>query len=158
VSDSKGAPRPARPSPLSLLIDQVAAVLRAEFAASYAGIGYANDGSVEVYSTGDPALPEVVARIWAAGGGTVPVHVIAGMQNSLAELRELVDQIGARRKDLATRGIQVLNCGIDSRANRVTIGVANLTPDTHAYLVHEFGPDRVIVKEGQRFYAVPGSA
>jgi hypothetical protein len=132
--------------------------MRADFAASYAGMAYANDGSIEVYSTGDPALPDVVTKMWTAGGATVPIRVIARLKNSLAELRELVNLIGARQEDLATRGIQLSNWGIDTRANCVTIGVANLTPETHAYLVREFGPDQVKVTEGQRFCAKPGSA
>jgi len=121
-------------------------------------MAYGTDRGLEVFSTGDPALVATVRAIEASSDGAVPVLIISGMKNSYADLRSLQDQVQARWSELKSRGIELANLGVDIRANRLSFGIIGLTPEQRAFLEEEFGADRVVVSEGQRFFVVPGSA
>jgi hypothetical protein len=114
-------------------------------------VGYGPDGRVEIYSTGDPALAAAVRNIERASDRTVPVRIISGMTNSYADLRALQAQVDARRSEFRVRGIELANSSVDIRANRLSLGVIGVTTQQRDFLEAEFGADRVLVAEGQRF-------
>lgn len=155
ASDARppSAPRSARPddSPASRLQTKLHAVAPS----SFAGLVVDGDRSLIVYATVvEPALSDAIAEIQASTTGGVAVRVVSGLKNSLATLESVRDQVTARQRDLAARGVNLTQWGPDIVANRVRIGVHGLTPKISADLASEFGADLVLVVEGALWRAV----
>lgn len=71
--------------------------------------------------------------------------------NSLATLNAVRDEILARRQHFLDRGIRIVEFGVDGAANRVRVGVKGLTDSSAAYLIAEFGAERIYVFEGGEY-------
>jgi hypothetical protein len=141
------APRPARPyvSPAG----QLETKLRAVAPDSFAGLALDGDRSVVVYATVvEPALTSAITEVQASTPGGLTVRLVSGLNNSLATLERVRDQITARQRELAAAGVNLTGWGADIIANRVRIGVHGLTPKISADLAQEFGADRILVVEG----------
>lgn len=152
-ASSSGGPRSARPdlSPASRLNTKLPAVAPT----SFAGLIVDGDRGVIVYVTViEPALTDAIAEVQASTPGGVDVRVVSGVRNSFAALMRIRDQITARQPELAAEGITLTRWGPDIVANRVRIGVHNLTPEISAKLAREFGADQIVVEESGFVYWV----
>lgn len=76
------------------------------------------------------------------------MRVVNGLRNSVSELEVVCDKILERMRAGQMHGIQILELGLNERANCVRVGVASLTPETIAALEVEFGAHRVCVVQG----------
>ena len=144
------APTPARGyvSPAG----QLEAKLRIVAPDSFAGLAIDGDRSVVVYTTVvEPALTTAIAEVQASTPGGLTVRLVSGLNNSLATLERVRDQITGRHRELAAAGVNLTQWGADIIANRVRIGVHGLTPKISADLAQEFGADRILVMEGEYF-------
>jgi hypothetical protein len=133
------------------LIKQITDRLRAEYPSAFAGVGFAPDGVLNVYSTGDEHLAELVAQLAPAAAPLVQLRLIAGMQNGFDELEQLQQQVIAGWLGVERHGVVVRSCGVDIVANRLRLGVAEVTPRATAVLEEAFGSGRVKVVQAQLF-------
>lgn len=125
--------------------------MSAEAATAFAGTARARDGGIDLYVTvADAKVNAIVQEVSATVPG-VSVHVIDGLTNNLVTLESVRDAILAGHQSLQARGINVVEFGVHTTANRVRVGVNGLTPDAAAYLNAEFGADRLLVFEGGEF-------
>ena len=143
-------PRAALPEPRSLLVSTMAGELRERCARTFAGLGYAPDGTLEVFSTGDRTLDAVVARFASEGPG-FRMRVVNGFRNSVCELEAVRDKILERMRAGQMADMQIWELGVDTRSNCVRVGVASLTPETITALEVEFGAHRLCVVQGSMF-------
>jgi hypothetical protein len=140
-------PRAAPPEPRSLLVSTLADELRKRCPRTFAGLGYAPDGTLEVFSTGDETLDAVVSRFTSEAPG-FHMRVVNGRLNSVSDLEAIRDKILERMRAGRMPAIQILELGLDVRSNCVRVGVASLTPETIAALELEYGAHRLCVVQG----------
>lgn len=131
-------------------MSSMTAELRERCARTFAGLAYAPDGTLEVFSTGDVTLDAVVARFALEAPG-FRMRVVNGLRNSVNDLEEVRDKILERMRAGKMHGIQILELGLNERANCVRVGVASLTPETIGALELEYGAHRVCVVQGSMF-------
>lgn len=124
--------------------------LRESCARTFAGVAYAADGTLDVFSTGDETLDAIVLR-FASRNPDFRLRVVDGMRNSVSDLEVIRDDILRRMRAGRMPAVQILELGLDERSNCVRVGVASLTPDTVAALEQEFGRDRLCVVQGGMF-------
>jgi hypothetical protein len=124
--------------------------LRANAAASFAGVARSGDGTLDIYVVGidSAGVSTIVARAQAALGEHVPVRLITGQQHSLAELNALQSQVTAAQPRLKADGIVLTEWAVNIRANKVHIGILNLDDATRTRLGQEFGADRIELVPG----------
>jgi len=143
---------PAEPSPYHKLLSALQSRLSIEAATSFAGTARRSDGGIDVYLTAaDAPVNAIVQELRRAACGGLNVHIVDGMKNNLATLESVRDEILARRPALLARGIKVVELGVHVTANRVRVGVKDLTDGAAAYLAAEFGADRILVFEGGEY-------
>ena len=143
------------PSPRARLLRALDASLRAEQRDRYAGMALGADGAVEVFAVGpaQSTLVSLVERIHSVTAPEVTVRVIADRQHGLASLEELQRRVTASAQRLRADGIELVEWGIDIRANRLRLGVEDLSSDVIARLEAEFDRTAVRIVRGQRFRA-----
>ena len=146
MADPAG-PRPAPPDERSVLLGAFDKELRRKWPRTFAGLAITPDGTLDVLSTGDPAVNEFASR-FAAEHSDFRLRVVPGMRNSLLDLEAVRDKIHERVGAGQIGQVKVLGYGVDIRSNCVRIGIADLSPEGVRYLQDEFGPDRVCVEKG----------
>jgi hypothetical protein len=144
-------PRPARPEPKSVVIGQLTDHLRAECPAAFAGVAWARDGLLEIYSTGDDRLAALVAEFAPRAAPHFRMRVVAGATNGLEDLEVLHERVRMERADIERDGVAVLSSGVDILANRLRIGVREMDPDKVSYLEARYGRGRIRVEEAGFF-------
>jgi hypothetical protein len=152
VKDKKSNwPRPALREPRSVLIGEITARLLNNCPDSFAGVAFAPDGVLEVYSTGGDDLARVVAELAANAAHLLRLRVVTGMTNSFRDLEDLRQQVPSRQAELERNGVHLRGWGIDILGNRLELRIKDPTPEKVAYLEAEFGPGRVRVVEGHLY-------
>lgn len=142
-------------SPYQVLLSALNTRLSGESSSTFAGTTRASDGGINLYVTAaDARLREVVQQLSAQAGGQVSVKIIEGAANSLSTLKQVQGQILARHQELVSRGIRIVEFGVDVTRNRVRVGVKGLTPAAAAYLTAEFASDLIYVFEGGEYSSV----
>lgn len=143
-------PRAALPEERGARVGKLVGQLRERCPRTFAGVAYARDGMLEVYSTGDPELDAIVAQ-FATHTADPQVRVVADRRNSLYDLEALRDHLLARLRagDLP---VTVLELGVNIVGNCVRVGIDPLSDDSVALLRREFG-DALCVVQGQMFRA-----
>jgi hypothetical protein len=129
------------------LLSALTSELREGCARSFAGVAYAADGTLEVFSTGDENLDAIVSRFASEAPG-FRVRVVNGMRNSVSDLEAIRDEILRRMRAGELPDIQILELGLAERSNCVRVGVASLTPEATAALEQVFGRHRLCVVQG----------
>jgi hypothetical protein len=143
-------PRPAPPddSPQAVMLRTLHR-LRQEDPDSFAGIVIGPDNTIELLVTAStPAIVRAIDDARSSGRDAVRVRVVEGMKYSHADLENLRDEVLRRHADLKSRGVNITEFGVDERANRVRIGVKDLTPDSAELLAREFGADKIDIVQG----------
>jgi hypothetical protein len=79
------------------------------------------------------------------------IRVVTGKNNNLVSLERLRDEIRARARFWESRGVVITGLGIDVSANKVGVGIKNLTQAWREIVTDEYGSDRVAVYDGQEF-------
>jgi hypothetical protein len=126
--------------------------LRQEDPDSFAGIVISPDNTIELLVTA--STPATVRAIDDARSSAVRVRVVEGMKHSHADLESLRDEVLRRHADLKSRGVHITEFGVDERANKVRIGVKDLTPDSAELLAREFGADKIDIVQGREWAPV----
>ncbi len=83
-----------------------------------------------------PAIGEIVQR-YSLPGLTIDLSLA---DYSVEQLRSAVSAVEGEWSDLLSSGIELVSLGIDERANRVLLGVADLTATHEQTLRSKFGP------------------
>jgi hypothetical protein len=123
--------------------------LRQEDPDSFAGIVISPDGTIDLLVTAStPATVRAVDDARSLGRDAVRVRVVEGMKYSHADLESLRDEVLRRNADLKSRGANITEFGVDERANKVRIGVKDLTPESAELLEREFGAEQLDIVEG----------
>ncbi len=144
-------PRPATPEPKGVLIGELTDHLREECPAAFAGVAWAADGVLEVFSTGDERLAALVAAFAPKARPLFRMRVVPGATNGLKDLEQLHEQVKAERADIERHGVTVLSWGVDILGNRLRIGVRGISPEKVAYLGARYGRTRIRVVEAQMY-------
>jgi hypothetical protein len=143
--------RPAPPDPKGVVIGQLTDHLRAECPAAFAGVAWARDGLLEIYSTGDERLAALVAEFAPKAAPHFRMRLVPGATNGLEELEALHKRVRMERADIERHGVEVLSSGVDIVANRLRIGVRDIDPDKVSYLEARYGSGRIRVEEARFF-------
>jgi hypothetical protein len=123
--------------------------LRESCAGTFAGLAYASDGTLEVFSVGDETLDTIVSRVAAQAG--LRLRVVNGMRNSVRDLEAVRNELRERMLTGETSGMRILELGLDERSNCVRVGLATLTPEAISELESQYGRHRLCVVQGGLF-------
>jgi hypothetical protein len=135
-----------------VLVGSLVEELRDKCPSAFAGVAYAADGALEVFSTGDAELDAIVSR-FAARASDIHPRVLAGRSNSLQDLEAVRDAI-FQRMQAPEPHVRVLELGVDVRANCVRVGIAPFTPEAAANFEREFGTGKTCVVKGGYYQPV----
>jgi hypothetical protein len=131
--------------PKYVFVQALQARLRAEAGTAFAGVAYAPDRALEIFSTGGERLAAIVAEL-APRAGSLRLRIVPGATNSLEDLEALERQVASKMPELERRGVKITSADIDIRGNRLELGIGTVTPETVAALEAAFGgPGRVRV-------------
>jgi hypothetical protein len=151
-----GPARAADPdsSPAAVLSRTLEARLRAEAQSLYAGLALGPDGILEVFAVGnDLRFAGLVGQIRQAVAPQLSVRIRGEQANNLKTLEQVRDQITASRDAIGRTGINIVEWGVDIRANKVRVGILELSADAVTRLQNHLGADRIDVVSGSVFRA-----